>query len=79
MIPGLIGNKMSTRKVDIKPCGREDIVLNKIVIETSPGFEDKFLSFLRQFVYEKFKLPDEIDQKATLLRIGQPRIVERKI
>jgi hypothetical protein len=78
-IPGLIGNKMSTRSIDIKPCRREDIVLNKIIIETSSGFEDKFLLFLKQFVYEKYKLPDEIDKKTTLLRVGQPRIVERKM
>jgi len=79
MIPGLIGNKMSTKSIDIKPCGKEDLVINRIVIDTTPNFEDKFLTFLEHFVYEKYKMKDELEPKATLLRIGEPRIKERKI
>lgn len=79
MIPGLIGNKMSTRKVDIKPCLTDDIVVNKMVIRTSNDFEARFLNFLDRYVFEKFKIPGELEPRATTLRLGKPRIIERKI
>lgn len=70
---------MSTRKVDIKPCLTDDIVVNKMVVRTSTDFEARFLNFLDRYVYEKFKVPGELEPRATTLRLGKPRIIERKI
>lgn len=79
MIPGLMTNKMSLKREATILCATDDLVINRICMDTSRNFEDKFVRFLEDHLFEKYKTADELQPRATLLRIGKPRIAERKI
>ena len=78
-IPGIIGNKMKVSKKELQLWGFEDLVINQIEIESNPDFEGKFRNFLKDYTFERYKLPTETSPQDTLLRIGEPIIAERRI
>ena len=79
LIPGIIGNKMRASASKLQFCGREDIVISGIHIETHHDFERKFMFFLKDFIHSKYKIDSDKDSGATLDRIGRPKISERRI
>jgi len=79
VIPGIVGGKMGLKRVDNVLCGTEDIILSQLQLDASRKFEDKFERFLEDLIFEKHKAIDELEPKATLQRLGYPRIVERKL
>lgn len=79
VIPGIIGGKMGLKRDSNVFCNTEDIILSQIQLDASRKFEDKFSLFLDNLVFEKYKEINELEPKATLQRLGYPRIVERKM
>lgn len=79
LIPGIVGNKMRAIGSKMSICQYEDIVISNIEIESPPELEDRFDKFLKEFIYQKYRLETDKDMTETLNRIGRPKITERRI